>query len=252
MALTKKQHEAFAKFFESPTRSALRDLLKGNMGETDYLDFKEAWPEPVKLAKHILAMANSGGGAIVVGVKQSEDNSIEAVGLEKFEDKSDISKKLASYIPSGVALEILDFSYTESEYEKIKGKSFQVLLVEYNPKIIPLLPKKEGDGIRRNAVYVRKGTNTEEANYEDLQELINKRLETGYSTQKSLELSKHLDQLKILDMSRPKNKSRRGDVLGHMQTLAEMFGPHNSSEYDKFLEDLYEKKKKIIEREIGL
>ncbi|ACH84262.1 MULTISPECIES: AlbA family DNA-binding domain-containing protein [Acidithiobacillus] len=252
MALTKKQHEAFAKFFESPTRSALRDLLKGNIGETDYLDFKETWPEPVKLAKHILAMANSGGGAIVVGVKQSEDNAVEAIGLEKLEDKSDISKKIASYLPSEIALEILDFTYTESEYEKIRGKSFQVMLVEYNPKIVPLLPKKEGDGIRRNAVYIRKGTNTEEANYEDLQELINKRLETGYSTQKSFELYKHLDQLKVLDINQPRNKSRKGRFFGDMRTLGDIFGPHNSLEYDKFLEGLYEKKKKIIEREIGL
>ncbi len=124
MALTKKQHEAFAKFFEAPTRTGLRDLLKGNIGETDYLDFKEDWPEWVKLAKHILAMANSGGGAIVVGVKQYEDGTVEAIGLTKLVDKSDISKKVAGYIPSTVAIEILDFSYTESEYEKIKGKSF--------------------------------------------------------------------------------------------------------------------------------
>lgn len=252
MALTKKQHEAFAKFFEKPTRSSLRELLKGNIGETDYLDFKEAWPEPVKLSKHILAMANCGGGAIVVGVKQTDENIVEAIGIEKIEDKSDLTKKVAAYLPSTISLEILDFSYTESEYEKIKGKAFQVLLVEYDPKIIPLLSKKDGDGIRRNTVYVRRGTNTDEAAYEELQELINKRLETGYSNQKSIELAKHLDQLKILDKERPRSKSSRSGVLGDMRSLAEMFGPKTSGEYEKFLEELYDKKKKVIERELGL
>lgn len=40
MKLAKSQHELFAQFFEEPTREKLRDLVKQNIGETDYLDFK--------------------------------------------------------------------------------------------------------------------------------------------------------------------------------------------------------------------
>ena len=67
--------ELFASFFEDPTRENLRDLLKGNTGETKNLDFKEQWPATNGLVKHILAIANSGGGCVVVGVAESDDNN---------------------------------------------------------------------------------------------------------------------------------------------------------------------------------
>ncbi|WP_334191151.1 ATP-binding protein (plasmid) [Synechococcus elongatus PCC 11801] len=250
MTIPKKQHEAFAKFFEEPTRVALRNLLKDNIGETDNLDFKEAWPESTKLAKHILAMANSGGGVIIVGIKQSDKNSLEAIGVQEIKDKSDIFKQFRSYIPSEVSLEILDFSYQDSEYEKIKNKSFQVLIVDYNPEILPLLAKKTGKEIKQNCVYIRKGTNSEEANHEELQRLINSRIETGYSSSKSLELSEHLDQLKTLDLARPRIKSKilpAGDSF-----LKDFFNFHHSQDYNDFVENLYHQKKRVIEREIGI
>jgi hypothetical protein len=72
MAHKKTIHESFAKFFEKPTRDRLRELLKNNVGELDNLDFKESFPEKEKLAKHILAIANSKGGVIIVGQKKGD------------------------------------------------------------------------------------------------------------------------------------------------------------------------------------
>ncbi len=46
-------NEAFARFFESPTREGLRDLLRDNRGEANELDFKRTWPRASKLAKHV-------------------------------------------------------------------------------------------------------------------------------------------------------------------------------------------------------
>ncbi|WLR51216.1 hypothetical protein LC040_18965 [Bacillus tianshenii] len=37
------------------------------LGETDFLDFKMKWIDLTKLAKHTLAIANSGGGCILMG-----------------------------------------------------------------------------------------------------------------------------------------------------------------------------------------
>ena len=44
MKLAKAQHEAFADFFEQPTRDKLREVVQNNIGETDYLDFKADLP----------------------------------------------------------------------------------------------------------------------------------------------------------------------------------------------------------------
>jgi hypothetical protein len=42
-AKRKTLNEEFAKFYESPTREGLRELLKNNSGELPNLDFKEDW-----------------------------------------------------------------------------------------------------------------------------------------------------------------------------------------------------------------
>jgi hypothetical protein len=60
-------HEGFARFFEEPRRENLRELLRDTAGEYSHLDFKREWPETWKLARHILAIANSGGGSLVSG-----------------------------------------------------------------------------------------------------------------------------------------------------------------------------------------
>lgn len=70
MKLVKPQHEAFAQFFEKTTCELLRELIRKSIGETNYLNFKAEWPDFVKVSKHILALANSGGGALVLSLNQ--------------------------------------------------------------------------------------------------------------------------------------------------------------------------------------
>ena len=249
MAISKKHHEGFAKFFEEPTRESLRELLKHNIGELDGLDFKEVWPETPKLAKHILGFANSGGGALVIGVKENADGSGEPIGLEALSDKTNIIKKVKDYLPSQISPDIIDFPFKDSEYPTLKGKAFQVLLVESDPKHLPFLAKRDGEGVKRNAIYVREGVSTTEASHETLQKIINRRLDTGYSSQKTLELKDHIEQLKILDKERPSNKSNLSNyekIFG--VTLANRATP----EYIQFIESIYEKKKRLIEKELGL
>jgi predicted HTH transcriptional regulator len=166
MKLAKTQHEGFAQFFEQPTREKLRELVKQNIGETDYLDFKAKWPDLVKVSKHILALANSVGGVLLVGVSQTDTGNIESIGLSEFKDKSEILKTTAKYIPAKVSYDILDFSYQDSEFFSIKGKKFQVVLVEYFEKILPILSLKQGNKIKSNVAYIRHGTESTEANHD--------------------------------------------------------------------------------------
>lgn len=67
----KSLKEQFANFFEEPTRDKLKKIIQFNLGEEDYLDFKGCWPEGAKIAKHVLAFANSGGGCMVVGCRET-------------------------------------------------------------------------------------------------------------------------------------------------------------------------------------
>lgn len=246
MKLAKPQHEAFAQFFEKPTREGLRDLIKQSIGETDYLDFKSEWPDLVKVSKHILALANTGGGALVLGLHQTDEGDIEARGLPEFKDKVDIVKTTKKYVPANVQYEIIDFSYNDSEYPSLKGKMFQVVLVEYSEKFLPVLSLKEGAGINSNVAYIREGTESIEANHDQLEHLINLRIESGYSSSHTLDLGEHLEQLQVL------YKARRGQNPLGIASLAmvESFFGNPLKEYYQFVEEMILSKKLRIQKEL--
>jgi predicted HTH transcriptional regulator len=244
MILAKSQHEAFAQFFEKPTREKLRDLVKQNIGETDYLDFKAEWPDLVKVSKHILALANSGGGALIIGINQTGAGDMEPTGLPEFKDKVDIVKTTNKYVPANVNFDILDFSYKESEYQSLKGKMFQVVLVEYSKKILPLLSLKEGNGIKSNVAYIRHGTESTEANHNQLEHLLNLRVESGYSSSHTLELKDHLEQLQVLYKAR-KNKDPFG---GSSLAIMESFFGNPLKEYYQFVENMISSKQLRIKK----
>jgi len=194
---TRGWYEQFACFFENPSREGLRDLLRDQVGELDVCDFKREWPDFPSLARHILGLANSGGGCLVIGVEERPDGTFDPVGVDEFRDKADVHKGIQKFIPSQLRCEVVDFSYEASEYPRIEGKKFQVVFVDDCPEYVPFIARANGQGIRENAIYVRRGTSTEEANYEELQEIINRRLRTGYCT-KEFSLDRHLAELRIL------------------------------------------------------
>lgn len=185
---------------------------------------------------------------MVVGAAQSEDGGIDPCGLELLADKADVDKGLQKFIPKEINWSVLDFSYRDSEYPVLKGKNFQVMLVEHDPKYLPFLSLSDGDGVRRSAIYVRRGTSSTEATHQDLQKLINKRLETGYSTQPTLNLTEHLEQLKVLDKERPKQISSSNKIGEWLLNAFDTRSP----DYKAFLEDLYSRKKRLIEQDLGL
>jgi hypothetical protein len=259
-ASTKSLYEDFARFAEQPTRERLRGLLQHNVGELAHLDFKEAWPEHSKLARHILGLANTGGGVIVIGVAEA-DQALSPVGVTKLIDKTDILKGVQKYIPHSLHkdLHVLDFSYNASEYGALKGKTFQVLIVEPDIHRQPFLSLADAKDIRANAVYVRRNAATEEATHEELQNLLNVRLETGYSTRGEIDLQTHLRQLETLyDQINPRIG---GGVLSlEMQAKLAAIGTINSKpnplypkeSFDAFIVRMIEKKKIRIELELDL
>ena len=263
----KSIHEDFAKFFEAPTRDKFRQLIRNRVGELDHLDFKRDWPESwSKTAKHILGLSNSGGGCLVIGVQQSVDNILEPSGVTQLADKADISKKLKAYLPSLLSgdIEVIDFSFDASEYPSLVGKSFQVLIVEDLPEYLPFVSSNSGSDIREGSIYIRRGTSTEEANYEELQRVVNRRIATNNSSQTEIDLSVHFDQLKFLyglinhGNVIPKNflgKEMTEAFSGLARRIASSFEAAPNPLYpkesiEKFVSRLIEKKKKKIEIEL--
>jgi len=251
--------EEFSRFFEQPTREAFRTLLKNNLGELPECDFKRELPQYSKFARHLLGFANSGGGAIVLGVEQKDDNSLEPSGLKKLTDKAEITTGIRKYLPDTMfsQIHILDFSYDATEYNAIKGKMFQVVVVPDDPKHIPFISKSDGEGIRGQAIYIRRGTATEEVTYEEIQTIINRRLETGYSSRLEINLQTHIEQLKILynqinrfNTSLDLNVFRMSfaEVLKNIPVGKSEPNPkYPQEDFESFIGRIIEKKKKRIE-----
>jgi predicted HTH transcriptional regulator len=254
--------ENFAKFLEEPTRDKLRDILKDNTGEYRNIDFKKEWTDNSKISKHILAMANTGGGIIVTGVEEKDNKTFSICGLKEIDDKAIIRARLNKYLPEDLDYIVMDFTYEDSEYNKLKGKKFQVILVNYDESKIPYVSKSEGKFLRENGIYIREGTSSKEPNYYQLQTLINKRIST-YDTSSSIKLEEHLNQLEIL-YSRIKKYHiyyERTDTFNKFSEFINSFSSaingekkkeknnkYPDEDYEDFIVNLISKKKKRIEK----
>ncbi len=236
--------EGFTRFFEAPSREGLLELLRNNVGESNTYDFKREWPVFPKVARHLLGLANSGGGALIVGVEEKGDNTFVPVGVERITDKSDIDKSIQKFVPFQLKYEVLDFSYEMGDDPELAGKKFQVLLVDDRPEYIPFVARASGDGVRESAIYVRRGTGTEEANYEELQEIINRRLETVYSSHREFDLNRQLAELKALYNQIPRYRN----MLDALMPALNAPNPHYPTEdFEIFILRMIEEKKKLIQ-----
>ncbi|MDL5596891.1 ATP-binding protein [Bacillus subtilis] len=272
MSISKNMHSAFTDFFERPSSETLRPLLKLSVGETNNVDYKEQWPEKGKLAKHVLALANSGGGILVIGVK--EGDVLQSIGLEKAKDKTDIIKQLSVYIPGNLSYEIFDFNFGSSENSELKGKIFQVMLVESNPAHLPYMALKGAEDLKNNSVYVRKGCSSTEAGYTDLQGLFDARISTQQAAKRLLDLGEHCEQLKLLFSQRTSRHdigsywwgsllphssiigaaaiSKKSAMLGIKKGLGELLAEPKLETYDDFINECILKKKRRIRSELDI
>jgi len=214
-------------------------------------------------------MANSGGGIVIVGVTENADGTVQPDGLEMLKDKADISNEIKKYITADLKYDVYDFSYNSSEYELIKGRNYQMMVIEDTPENIPFMSKKEGSHIKDNVVYVRRGTSSEEANQEEIREIINRRVNyINPLTGEPLKLEEHISQLKTLYASIEKEKvyykkepgmgflgavtSLLSSVLVNGEKIVEENAFYPDESYDEFVARMIVSKKKKIERVLDL
>jgi len=254
MAQPKSYHETYARFFEQPSREGLRELLKANPGELRSLDFKESWPDSPRFAKHVLALANSGGGCLVLGVAEAEDGALVPVGLASFRDKAKIVDGLGRFLPSYALglVDVVDFGYDAAEYPTLVGKRFQVVFVDDDPTHIPFLAANDGKGLRKNAVYVRREAMSTEADNEELQTIINRRIGTGHSTQLEIDLKTHLDQLMILYAFINRRQGMAMKFVSFASFAGELNPRYPKEDFEAFILRMIRDKKKLIAADLGV
>ena len=225
---------------DEPDKQKFAEFLKSNGYEGNDIDFKEQWIKKGKLAKIILAMANYGGGIIVFGVKENSDGLMEPVGIEKIRDQADVSNELKKYLPEHLFWKVQNFSYEKSEYEKLNGKTFQILIIYDTPKYLPFISRSYGeDGLKESAIYTRRGTESVEVNNSELQDLISRRIETHFVS--NIDFSEHMKQLKVLYSYKPQYPK-----------IFNITFTQSNVEFDDYIDYLIKKKKKIIESVLGL
>jgi hypothetical protein len=171
----------------SRTEAELLDRAEKAKRESRYLDFKETFdpssdPEFIELVKDLVAMANSGGGVIVVGVRNNATLSGAGVKPVLDLDPAKISDKVYRYTGAHFS----GFSVHEVNRE---GEPVAAIVIDAAPT--PLVftrpgtyPIAGGGGRQKQktafgvgTLYVRHGAKSEPATTTDLRDFVERRLE---------------------------------------------------------------------------
>lgn len=229
--------DKIADLFNSPDRIKFRDFLKSDLEEFDELEFKKDYISYDKLAKHILAMANTNNGIIIFGIEEDKQHKLTPVGIE-LRDKTDIKNKLSQIIPDLLEYEILDFKYeNEVEWNKIKNMKFQMIIVKYTPESIPFMSKIEKGVVKPHEIYCRRSNSSDKVRQEDIDKILNNRINSSLNNQNIKSLSDELQQLEILTAE-----------LSGVKSLLHTFNPT----YRELVKNFARKKIILIEKELGV
>lgn len=270
----KEQFQIKDKFFDlivkNPSRDGFKTFLKESCGELDNIDFKEKWITKGKLAKIMLAMANTGGWVIVLGIQENKDDNYLAVGIDELKDAADVEKGIKKLVPRNLSYSVLNFIYDDEIYGEYAGKKFQAIIIADAPEQLPFFSIGASDDIEKDCVYVRRGTSSEKASARDFETMIQRKLENVFKESNDLSLKEHLEQLQFLYDSIPQKKRilvKKGNrFVGAMEGLqalsermTEIFGEpdqyeevpnenYPSEDYEQFLVRMIDKKKLKIEK----
>lgn len=159
------------------------EKVKTAKRESKHVEFKEKidisqsqdWCE---IIKDIIAMANSGGGCILIGVKNNGmPSGWDATPVLKI-DPAQITDKIAKYT-------MQQFSDFDIQEIKKNGKNIVALIVSgvffpivfVNPGTYDTGDGKQKTAFGKGTVYFRHGAKSEPGNYQDLKECIERAIE---------------------------------------------------------------------------
>lgn len=222
MDKTPQLKDLMYELLKEPSREKFRELIMFNTGEKNNIDFKSEWIDKVSLSKLMLSLGNSGGGVIVFGIKENEDGTTEPIGIAKLQDNAVLDDMIKKFIPTTLKYQLYNFAFDKSDYEKLQDKKFQVIYVIDTPEALPFVSLAETTNLQKDTIYIRRGTKCEKAKAEELEKIINRRIETQYSSSSTLNLEEHLSQLEIL-YAKVKRTQRVLVEKGELTQLSKMF-----------------------------
>lgn len=206
----------YDEFLKEPTKDNFCEFVKNNCGEFNEVDYKKTWPDKGKLAKIILAMANSHGGIIIIGVEEQSDGKIIPLGLENFRDKADVNNDISKYILPGLDYEIYDFSYDGAEYSLMENRKFQMVVIHDTPERLAFISLAETTNLDKDTIYIRRGTKCEKANSTEIEKILETKISKIFKETSDMSLEEHLSQLKLLYSQLPQKIQvlvRNGEVI---------------------------------------
>jgi len=161
------------------------ERAEGAKRESRYIDFKSSFDpadsgEWVELIKDFAALANSGGGALVIGVDNSGGASHADLSSVLNLDPAKITDKLAKYTDQHFS----DFEIKEIERSGQKAVVIEVgasseLLIFSSPGTYPNpeKPDRQKTAFGRGTIYVRHGAKSEPATGADIAAFLERRLD---------------------------------------------------------------------------
>ena len=160
-------------------------------GESTDLDFKQAqYPfagatdhQKSELLKDILAMANAyraASGYILIGFKDQTPHPAEVVGIAESDHIDDAA--LQQFVHNKIDPP-LEFRYEERMFD---GKHVAIITVPKQAR--PFAPNKDYGKLRKNTVYVRRGSSTDEASISEMSKMALADAGTSRSAQVELRM----------------------------------------------------------------
>ena len=227
--------DIMADLLNAPDRVKFKELLKNDLEEFNELEFKRDYLPYDKLAKHILAMANTDNGLIIFGVEETED-ILNPIGIT-LKDKTEIKDNLSNYLPNTLKYEIYDYKYdNDSEWKKIKDKSFQMIVIYFTPEQIPFLSKKDKGELNQLDIYCRRNNSSNKVRQEDLEQILNTRI-TSSTNRNEYDLKKELNELEIM--------------TSYTTPFVKLTHLYND-EFLNIVEEFKQKKIRLIEKELHI
>lgn len=152
--------------------------------ESKYVDFKRSFDtsstgEWCELIKDIVAMANSGGGVIVIGLDNSGNPSHEDVQAVLELDHAIVTDKIRKYT---------NVEFSEIEIHEAIKQNAPIAVIEVSAVKIPMVfenvgtyevsPGKQKNAFSKGTIYFRHGAKSEPGTTEDIRQVIECQLET--------------------------------------------------------------------------
>lgn len=160
----------------------LTEKARNAKRESKTIEFKERFDitspgEWVEMVKDIVALANSGGGAVLFGVKNnggaSDFDAAPILGM----DPAIITDKIAKYTGE---------QYSDFSMEELPREGHKVAVLLISATSVPIAFDREGDyrteqgeqkfGFRKGTLYFRHGAKSEPATTNDLRNFIEQEL----------------------------------------------------------------------------